>query len=244
MVPGKPESPLLHGRPEEWRGSWEKISVIQTLRANLPEGGSAGASQSAEWGKPGTSAVPCAPWAVEQVLTGWGWGVLLLWGWGHLACTPTWTSRSLNRTSHCPCSTCQQSPHQVLPSSGPLPHPLQMSQTWGPTTTAQVPDCTADQPSQLPPQIGEYPSGGGHFPPCNHCVARVSLGHLTLLLNVLSCLHPTCPFRQTDDTPRGTKTHLISHPGVQGPLSVLSFSFSLSLRLPLSLVFLFSFVLC
>lgn len=162
---------------------------------------------------------------------GWGWGVLLLWGWGHLACTPTWTSRSLNRTAHCPCSTCQQSPHQVFPSSGPLPHPLQMSQTWGPATTAQVPDCTADQPSQLPPQIGEYPSGGGHFPPCNHCVARVSLGHLTLLLNVLFCLHPTCPFRQTDDTPRGTKADLISHPGVQGPLSVLSLSCSLFVSL-------------
>lgn len=104
-------------------------------------------------------------------------------------------------------------------------------QTWGPATTAQVPGCAADQPSQLPPQKGECPSAGGHFPPCNHCIAHVSLGHLALLLNVLSCPHPTCPFRQTDNIPRGTKTHLISHPGVQGPLSVLSRSLFVSLFL-------------
>lgn len=142
----------------------------------------------------------------------------------------------MNRTAHCPCSPCCSQLTRFLPPLATSLAPLQMSrgppgQTWGPATTAQVPDCTADQPSQLPPQKGECPSAGGHFPPCNHCVARVSLGHLALLLNVLSCPHPTCPFGQTDNTPRGTRTYLISHPGVQWPLSFLSRSLFVSLFL-------------
>lgn len=169
-----------------------------------------------------------------------GWGgvgglVLLLWGWGRLACTPTWTSQPLNGTAHCPCLFCQQSSHQVFPSSGhlqarlgaPLPQPRSLT---APQTS----------PASFLPRNG---SAQGISHPVTIVSPSVSLGHLTLLLNVLSCPHPTCPFHQTDDTPRGTKTHVISHPRVQGPLSVLSLSRSLFLSLFLS-SFLFSFVLC
>lgn len=157
---------------------------------------------------------------------------LLLWGWGRLAGTPAWTSRPLTGTAHCPCRSCQRSSHRGFPSG-------HLQARLGPAATTQVPDCAPAQPASFLPGDG---SAQGVSHPVTIVSPRVCLGHLALLLNVLSCPHPTCSFHQTDDTPRGTKTQVISHPRVQGPLSVLSVSRSLSLS-PLSLVFFFCFLL-
>lgn len=146
--------------------------------------------------------------------------VPLLWGWGRLACTPTWTSRPLNGTAYCPCRSCQQSSHQVFPSSGHLPARLGAPPPQPRSLTAPQPS-----PASFLPRNG---SAQGISHPVTIVSPSVSLGHLALLLNGLSCPHPTCSFHQTDNTPRGTKTHAISHPRVRAPLSVLSLALSSS----------------
>lgn len=113
---------------------------------------------------------------------------------------------------------------------------LPPGQTWGPAATTQVPDCTTDQPSQLPPQKRECP---GHFPPCNHCERQCLprapfTAECPLLSPSYLSLPPNRRHPQRNQNPR----HLT--PKGSGA-SFCSVSLSLSLPLPLSPVFFFVF---
>lgn len=144
---------------------------------------------------------------------------LLLWRWGHLACTPTWTSRPLNRTAHCPCRSCQQSSCRVFPSSGHLQARLG-------ARPPQPRSLTAPQtsPASFLPRNG---SAQGISHPVTIASPRASLGHPALLLNILS---PSYPFlHQTDHSPEEPKP-TSSH--TQGCRGLLPFCLSL-LSLPL-----------
>lgn len=67
-----------------WRWSWGKTSVIQTLRANLPEKVQQEPQKVLGWGEP----VPCALWAVEQVLIRVGGGGSCFFGDGDISLAP------------------------------------------------------------------------------------------------------------------------------------------------------------
>lgn len=159
--------------------------------------------------------MPCAPGQVEQVLTRVGVGV----GPASLAMG---TSRL---HPHVDITAIEQDGALSLPLLSAVilsgfsllwPPP---GQTWGPAATTQVPDCTTDQPSQLPPQKRECP---GHLPPCNHreppCLPRAPCFTAEHPVPILPVPSPNRP------QPRGAKTHVISHPRVQGPPSLLSLS--------------------